>query len=329
MNGDPHQVVMVKNQPIRNNNHPTRTVNQHPGYHRRKPTMFLKIIVLLVVMLSIVSLIGIGKKLLTNDQKDKQTEEKDDNISQNVNKDLNDPYKAFKTSKYYKEENKDRYMAHQKANTDLSPDKVVLYVNIGLDNKFYTNIQDSPNKNTNTVLVNKYYSLGEDYVPNDLELIDSAYQVGGKKMTHDATVAFNQMAKAAKEEGYNIRAMSTYRSYSYQDGLYNRYVQNDGVENADTYSARPGHSEHQTGLAVDVDNVKMTYTNFGNTNEFSWMKNNAYKYGYILRYTQENEFITGYKNEPWHYRYVGVEIATKMREENIMSYEEYYFMYLA
>ena len=136
------------------------------------------------------------------------------------------------------------------------------------------------------------------------------------------------MASAAKEEGYTIRAVSTYRSYSYQNTLYNNYANRDGYEKADTYSARPGYSEHQTGLAVDVDNAKISYTSFGQTKEFAWMKENAHKYGYILRYTKENEFITGYMNEPWHYRYVGVEIATKMKNENISSYEEYYFMYL-
>ena len=162
----------------------------------------------------------------------------------------------------------------------------------------------------------------------NLTSINSKYQSGGKQLTSEAANAFNNLAKDAKEAGYTIRAVSTYRSFSYQKNLYNNYASKDGTVKADTYSARAGFSEHQTGLAVDVDNAKISYTKFGQTDEFTWMKENAHKYGFILRYTTENEFITGYKNEPWHYRYVGIEIATQMKNENISSYEEYYFMYL-
>ena len=146
-------------------------------------------------------------------------------------------------------------------------------------------------------------------------------------MEKEAAEAFDSLARDAMLEGYTIRAVSTYRSYNYQQSLYSNYVKNDGVKKADTYSARAGHSEHQTGLAVDVDNGKKSYTSFGSTNEFKWMNDNAYKYGFILRYTKDNEFITGYKDEPWHYRYVGVEIATYI-QNNPMTYEEYYVRFL-
>jgi LAS superfamily LD-carboxypeptidase LdcB len=204
---------------------------------------------------------------------------------------------------------------------------IVVYVNMGLDKDFYTNIQKSPNLNTNTVITNKYYSLESDYEPANLKSIDDNYSSGNRKMVEEAANAFNEMAAAAKRDGFIVRAVSTYRSYIYQRDLYNRYVAKDGVENADTYSARPGHSEHQTGLAVDVDNSKDAYTSFGNTKEFNWMKENAYKYGYILRYTKENEWITGYKDEPWHYRYVGKEIANYINEHP-MTFEEYYVRFL-
>lgn len=229
---------------------------------------------------------------------------------------------------YFKWENIDRYLSYKENNKNLSNEKIVLYVNIGIDNSFYTNTQISPNQEDNTILVNKFYYIDSNFTPSNLTNINSKYQVGGKQLTKEATEAFNKMAQDAKEEGYTIRAVSTYRSFSYQKNLYNNYVKKDGVEKADTYSARAGFSEHQTGLAVDVDNVNLNYTKFGQTKEFEWMKENAHKYGYILRYTIENEFITGYKNEPWHYRYVGIDVATQMKNENISSYEEYYFMYL-
>ena len=228
---------------------------------------------------------------------------------------------------FFKNENIDRYIAYKNKNPDLDLEKVIVYVNIGLDNEFYTNVKDSPYKQTNTIIVNKFYSVGSDYVPEDLETINSMYSSKTSKMTKDAKNAFEELAKNAKKEGYIVRAVSTYRDYAYQTRLYNNYAKSDGTEKADRYSARAGYSEHQTGLAVDVDNANLSYTSFGSTKEFEWMKNNSYKYGFILRYTKENEFITGYKDEPWHYRYVGVEIA-KYIQEHPMTYEEYFVRFL-
>lgn len=228
---------------------------------------------------------------------------------------------------FFKEEYIDRYIEYKNNNPNLDLEKVIIYVNIGLDQEFYSKNYPSPNQNTNKVLTNKFYSLSKDYVPNNLETIDSNFSSGNKQMVKEAKEAFEQMAKDAKTEGYNIRAVSTYRSYQYQENLYSNYVKADGTEKADTYSARAGSSEHQTGLAVDVDNITLSYTSFGKTKEYEWMQQNAYKYGFILRYTKEAEFITGYKEEPWHYRYVGIEIATYI-QNNPMTYEEYFVRFL-
>ena len=116
--------------------------------------------------------------------------------------------------------------------------------------------------------------------------------------------------------------MSTYRSYTYQVNLYNRYKKQDGEEKADTYSGRPGHSEHQTGLAVDVYNKEKDYTNFGTTKEYEWMMEHAHEYGFILRFPKGKEKETGYTYEAWHFRYVGIDAATYIHNNNI-SLEEY------
>ncbi len=228
---------------------------------------------------------------------------------------------------FFKMEYIDRYLAYKEKNPNLDIEKIIVYVNIGLDQQFYTNVHDSPNQDTNKILVNKYNKLASDFVPSGLEEINPNYSSGKKMLERNARIAFENLAKDAQSEGFNIRAVSTYRSYEYQENLYSNYVKMDGVENADTYSARAGYSEHQTGLAMDVDNKVSAYTDFGNTREFDWMQENAYKYGFILRYTKENEFITGYQNEPWHYRYVGVEIATYIHN-NPMTYEEYFVRFL-
>lgn len=148
------------------------------------------------------------------------------------------------------------------------------------------------------------------------------------KLVKNAKTAFEKMSEDASKENLNIIAMSTYRSYNYQKKLYNKYVSIDGEKTADTYSARAGHSEHQTGLAVDVYNKILPYTSFEQTKEFTWMQNNAHKYGFILRYPKEKEKQTGYAYESWHYRYVGVKIATYIHKKNI-TYDEYYIRNLA
>ena len=147
------------------------------------------------------------------------------------------------------------------------------------------------------------------------------------QLVNYAKDAFEEMAKTAKKENLSIIAMSTYRSYEYQINLYNKYVKLDGKEKADTYSGRAGYSEHQTGLAVDVYNGKESYTNFEITEEFKWMQENAYKYGFILRFPKDKTKETGYDYESWHYRYVGKDIANYIHKNKI-SYEEYYVKYI-
>ena len=194
---------------------------------------------------------------------------------------------------------------------------------MNLDLEKYEQKQPAKYQNTEKILVNKYYYLEQDYIPENLEIIDSKYAINNMKMVKVAKEAFENLSSDAKKENLNIIAMSTYRSYNYQVNLYNRYVQQDGKENADTYSGRPGHSEHQTGLAADVYNKTETYTNFEKTKEYEWMQNHAHEYGFILRFPKDKVDETGYQFESWHYQYVGLEAAKYIKEHNI-SFEEYY-----
>ena len=122
-------------------------------------------------------------------------------------------------------------------------------------------------------------------------------------------------------------AQSGYRSYELQENLYTGYVASHGQESADLESAKPGHSEHQLGLAMDLSIDGTLDESFGLTEQFDWLQENAYKYGYILRYPKDKVYMTGYAYEPWHYRYVGVEAATIIHNEDI-TYEEYCVKYL-
>ena len=146
-------------------------------------------------------------------------------------------------------------------------------------------------------------------------------------ITLNMSEAFKEMFEAAKDDGMHIWVRSPYRSYQTQNILYESYASEDGYDKADTYSARPGYSEHQTGLAVDVVADDNSLANFENTKEFTWIKNNAYKYGFIMRYPKDKEYITGYMYESWHYRYVGKEIAKEIYDKGL-TFEEYYAYYV-
>lgn len=228
---------------------------------------------------------------------------------------------------YYKKELKERYLSYQQKNSNLSDEDIITRVNIGLDQPYYTNTKETPNLNKIYILSNKYLYMPQNYVPDNLETINSKYTSSNRQLVTEARIAFEELASKAELEGYRIRAISAYRSYQYQYVLYNKYVAQDGVEKADTYSARPGYSEHQTGLVVDIDNQKTDYNNFESTEEFKWMQENAHKYGFILRYPKGKENITGYTYESWHYRYVGEKIATYIYENNI-TFDEYYVKFI-
>ena len=155
------------------------------------------------------------------------------------------------------------------------------------------------------LIANKTYSLPSDYDPGELN--------------EDALNSFEEMKADALKDDIELWIQSGYRSYSLQEELYNRYVEEDGKDLADTYSARPGHSEHQTGLAMDLNIID---SSFEGTPEAIWLEENCYKYGFIIRYPKGKEKITGYMYEPWHLRYIGKENAKKVYESGL-TLEEY------
>ncbi|MCA1294088.1 M15 family metallopeptidase [Paenibacillus sp. alder61] len=180
------------------------------------------------------------------------------------------------------------------------------------------------------VLVNKEYALPEDYKPEDLVYPDVRFtfkeKIEKRKMRKEAASALEELFAGAEKDNIYLAGVSAYRSHSTQTSLFNRYVKKDGLEKAKTYSAVPGHSEHETGLAIDVsgsDGKCAAEDCFGGTKEADWLAKYAHKYGFIIRYPEGKENITGYKYEPWHLRYVGKEIAADIVEREI-TLEEYY-----
>ena len=178
------------------------------------------------------------------------------------------------------------------------------------------------------ILVNKNNALDKDYKPDDLADIRYYAQdrgAEGRFMRAAAADAFHALVEDAAENGFTLVITTAYRSYSFQSTLYNNYVARDGQAAADRYSAQPGKSEHQTGLAADVSSPSVNYAltaAFANTDEGKWLAENARRFGFIIRYPEGMEEITGYQYEPWHIRFVGPTSAEYIYENKI-TLEEY------
>lgn len=248
-------------------------------------------------------------------------------FNNNYHKIIKEVLDVCKNSNFYPERFK-RYIDYHVEKADLSIEEVIFRVNLGLDYPFYQNVTVVEDPYALLVLVNKYNQLPNGYEQYNLVNMKREHTSNDGKQYLLAGVAYDkyiEMSEAIKKDGLSMRVVSAYRTENYQRNLYNNRVRTTGRINADNYSARPGHSEHQTGLAVDIGTTKGV---FEYTPEFKWLQNHAHEYGFILRYPKGKEWITGYSYEPWHYRYVGVDAAKIIYEEGI-TYEEYYAKYVS
>ena len=221
-----------------------------------------------------------------------------------------------------------RYIDYHAKMSAYNIHDVIIRVNLGLDYPFYENVITIEKPYELLVLVNKYNQLPADFTQYNLVNMDRKYTVNDGKQYLLAGVAYEyyvRMSDAARKEGLSMKVVSAYRTENYQRGLYNNKLKTRGTVYADNYSARPGFSEHQTGLAVDINSTK---TVFEYSAEFKWLQKHAHEYGFIMRYPKGKEWITGYSYEPWHYRFVGTEVAKIIYEEDI-TYEEFYANYVS
>lgn len=248
-----------------------------------------------------------------------------------LSNEVNQNYVNLTKEKYFIKKNYFIYIEYMLKNLKLTLPEVVRDVNTHLNQDFYSlNLTTNIEKDY-LMLVNKHYLLDKEYIPEDLVAISQKYAWGkknSKQIRQKTYEAFLEMWHAAETDGYYLMINSAYRSYSDQEEIYNNYKDKRGKKYADSIAARPGASEHQTGLAIDVFGLKNSNKNeFENTEEAKWLAQNAYKFGFILRYPKQKENITGYNFEPWHYRYVGTKVA-KYCFENDITYEEYYAFFV-
>ncbi len=230
--------------------------------------------------------------------------------------------------KYYINKNLSRYLDYANKNKDKSVKDVVAVVNVNCDYKYYEH--DIPTDTSLGILinVNKYYTLPEDFEPIEIEDISIRYSYDGNRISKEANDAYVSMWNAANEAGFTLIVNSSYRDYQEQEDVYSSKKASLGQKEADKVAARPGHSEHQTGLSIDVfEKGNQSTATFKDSPAYTWLKENAYQYGFIERYPEDKEYLTGYSAEAWHWRYVGEEVARRMHNEGI-TFDEYYAYYI-
>lgn len=239
---------------------------------------------------------------------------------------LNDEYNKMLIplykEKYFRKDKLDDYLEYYETNKDLSSSEIVMKVNTHTNLEVYEKVFDTDTSKNELMLVNKYYKLSEDYNP-EVEAISSQYSYAGKYASKMIIESIQNLIDSAKDSNLKLIVSAGYRSYKDQEKIYNDYKVSNGIREADNTVSRPGHSDYQTGLAVDIEPYAKRIENVSESEEYQWLLNNMHRFGFIQRFPEGKENITGFKYSAWHLRYVGIEAATYIHDNNI-TFEEYY-----
>lgn len=299
----------------------------------KKAILILILIIIIIIIKNTISTIKYHKtdeyKLKTkgyNEEEIKVILPKSNVLTYALNNEYNEHIDELLKEKYFIENNLERYLNY-KQKTNKSYREVVSIVNVNADNKWYTNQKPTDTSKGDLMLVNKFNHLDKDYENGNIITISNRYAYEDNLANEEILNHYKTMHKQAEKENIKLIISSGYRDYDEQKETYEYYKSTKGEEYANNYAAQPGNSEHQTGLAFDILSPNSNTKNFDETEEFKWLQKNAYKYGFIMRYPKDKEDITGYKYEPWHYRYVGIEVAKQIHEEDI-TFDEYYAFYI-
>lgn len=307
---------------------------------RLKKSVYYVLIGLIIFIILIVSSVKYIKYINSNPYKlkklgynEEQTEiilKLDEKyIEEFLKMDYNKNYTKFIKQKYFLFKNLKNYIEYYDKHKDEKISHIISLVNVKANNEWYDKdiVKATDTSKGILMLVNKFNQLKENYTPKNIVPISNYYSYANNSITEEVYNAYKKMWYAAKDEDLTLIVTSSYRDYKTQEVLWESYADSKGEKWADSVSARAGFSEHQTGLTLDIVTYNTIMNDFENTDEFKWLQKNAHKYGFILRYPKGKEDITGYDYESWHYRYVGVDVATAVHDKKI-TYDEYYEYYI-
>ena len=306
---------------------------------------YKKFIVFIIIVIGIISGIVYGISKLVSNYKYKQTYEykllslgydseeveillhkfNDDKLEELLKRKVDSNIVSFASEKYFIYENLDKYLDYKKSKKESDNTRIVAIINTEANIDWIDNERETDTSKEELMLVNRLYGLDSKYAPEDIVTVQTQYAYSGIKVRNIILDSIISLIDDAKEEGYTFVVSYGYRTYKEQKNTYNRYANSYGQASADERVARPGHSEYETGLSFDLEPYK--YVNNKNkdknSEEYSWLRENAHRYGFIFRFESDKEYLTGFSEDPWRLRYVGVDAAEMIYNEKI-CFEEYY-----
>ena len=247
----------------------------------------------------------------------------EDRIDKLLTMEYNEHIIPFMEEKYFIYSKMDEYLQYKEKNKKKDYNKIVQLVNVEMHIDWLDNQKETDASKNELMLVNRIYGLSEDYVPSDLVDVPTQFAYEDKKLSQSVLDIVIELINAGKEAGYTFVISDGYRSYDDQKEIYDSYADYYGISETDTFVARPGHSEYQTGMTFDLKPYNKIIDDVSTNEEYLWLKDNAHKFGFIFRFNEEHESLTGFPSANWRLRYVGEDAATVIYNEGI-CFEEYY-----
>ena len=230
---------------------------------------------------------------------------------------------SFIKEKYFIYNNLSKYIEYKKKNKNDTYTHIVSIINTEADVEWLDNEKETDTSKGNLMLVNRLYGLSKDYEPDDIIDVPVSISYSGVKISKSILENIEELIDAGKEAGYTFVLSDGYRSYEAQEKMFESYKNSYGYEEADKNVARPGHSEYQTGISFQIVPYNKVFDKPRESEEYLWLRDNAYKYGFIFRYPEDKKDITLFDSYTWRLRYVGTDVASIIENEKI-CFEEYY-----
>ncbi len=240
-----------------------------------------------------------------------------------LNKKYSSEELEFLKEKYFIFSHFDDYIKYREENDEYPNNEIVAIINTEANIDWFDNEKETDTSLNELMLVNRLYGLKEDYTVEDIVDVPTKYAYDGKKLSNTLMDSLISLCEDAKEAGFTFVVSEGYRTFAEQQKLYNNYAESYSRSEADKYVARPGHSEYETGLSFDLEPYNKAFKDPKESEEYKWLLENAYRYGFIFRFNEDKEYLTKFQADTWRLRYVGSDAASMIKNEGI-CFEEYY-----